>query len=144
MQIYEMEGQFTLLDLDMESGRTCPAPIPVENPRVRTSVLSSKNLSALRTTDYLFLDLRPGAGNMLGPFWELNALSLFGHTMHNTGECPSAVVESTLSQILQDIVPQRYYLSRTACLGILRRAKARGKDLPPQLKAALEVQAGIV
>jgi DNA (cytosine-5)-methyltransferase 1 len=48
-----------------------------------------------------------------------------------------------LSQILQAEVPQRYYLSKTACLGILRRAEERGKELPFQLKAALEVQAGI-
>jgi DNA (cytosine-5)-methyltransferase 1 len=48
-----------------------------------------------------------------------------------------------LSRILQAEVPQRYYLSKTACLGILRRAEERGKELPFQLKAALEVQAGI-
>ena len=48
---------------------------------------------------------------------------------------------STLSQILQTRVPQRYYLSPKACLGILRRASVRGKELPPVLKAALERQA---
>jgi len=48
-----------------------------------------------------------------------------------------------LSQILQDAPPRKYYLSRTACLGILRRARERGKELPPQLKAALMVQAGL-
>jgi len=31
-------------------------------------------------------------------------------------------------------------LSKTACLGILRRARARGKELPKQLKIALEIQ----
>jgi len=45
---------------------------------------------------------------------------------------------------LQGTVPQKYYLSRTACLGILRRAQARGKELPPQLRQALEIQAGII
>lgn len=40
-------------------------------------------------------------------------------------------------------MPRQYYLSRTACLGILRRAEERGKDLPAQLEAALELQAGI-
>jgi hypothetical protein len=38
-------------------------------------------------------------------------------------------------------VPQRFYLSRKACLGILRRASARGKALPEILKKALEQQA---
>ena len=35
---------------------------------------------------------------------------------------------------------QRYYLSATACKGILRRAENREKDLPPALKVALEAQ----
>jgi len=97
----------------------------------------------LRTTDFQFLDLRPGGGNLLGPYWETNAPSLGEYWTLNTGASPNAAVESSLSQILQATVPQRYYLSRTACMGILRRAEERGKDLPPQLEAALERQAGI-
>jgi len=38
-------------------------------------------------------------------------------------------------------VPEKYYLSPKACLGILRRASARGKELPEVLKKALERQA---
>ena len=48
---------------------------------------------------------------------------------------------STLSQILQVGVPEKYYLSQRACLGILRRASARGKQLPEILRIALERQA---
>ena len=48
-----------------------------------------------------------------------------------------------MSQILEDAPPPKYYLSRKACLGILRRAEERGKSLPPQLKEALELQAGL-
>ena len=58
--------------------------------------------------------------------------------MLNTGESPSVAVESTLSSILQEDVPEKYYLSATACEGILRRAERRGKQLPPMLKEALE------
>ena len=36
----------------------------------------------------------------------------------------------------------RFYLSPRACDGILRRAERRGKPLPPELKMALEAQAG--
>lgn len=36
------------------------------------------------------------------------------------------------------LIPQKYFLSAKACLGILRRAMSRGKQLPPLLKAALE------
>lgn len=63
--------------------------------------------------------------------------------MLNTGVSPNAAVVSSLSQILQGSVPERYYLSRTACLGILRRARERGKELPTQLKEALMAQAGL-
>ena len=55
----------------------------------------------------------------------------------NTGECPSVVVESRLSQILEAAPLPKYCLSAKACLGILRRAERRGKDLPEKLKAAL-------
>lgn len=51
---------------------------------------------------------------------------------------------SSLSRILQDNPPRRYYLTRKACLGILRRAAERGKELPEKLKWALEMQAGLV
>jgi len=34
-------------------------------------------------------------------------------------------------------VPQRFYLSARACSGILRRARRRGRSLPPQLETAL-------
>ena len=60
--------------------------------------------------------------------------------MLNTGESPSVGVESTLSSILEVNVPEKYYLSSTACEGILRRAENRGKELPKMLKEALEQQ----
>lgn len=58
-------------------------------------------------------------------------------SMLNTGECPNVVKESRLSWILEDNVPQRYYLSARACQGILTRASRRGKVLPELLKNAL-------
>ena len=54
---------------------------------------------------------------------------------------PSAENASTLSQILQANVPEKYCLSQKACLGILRRASVRGKELPELLKKALIRQA---
>ena len=46
----------------------------------------------------------------------------------------------SLSDILEEtqLVPQRFYLSRKACAGILRRAERRGKELPPMLLEALK------
>lgn len=58
----------------------------------------------------------------------------------NTGECPNVAVESRLSQILEDAPLPKYCLSAKACLGILRRAERRGKDLPEKLKAELLMQ----
>lgn len=62
-------------------------------------------------------------------------------SMHSFGEYHNEENVSILSQILQVGVPEKYYLSQRACLGILRRASARGKELPAMLKAALEKQA---
>ena len=56
-------------------------------------------------------------------------------------EYPREENVSTLSQILMAGVPEKYYLSQKACLGILRRASLRGKELPLLLKKALEMQA---
>ena len=60
-----------------------------------------------------------------------------GSSMLNIGEYPKEENVSTLSQILQDGVPDKYCLSPKACLGILRRASERGKELPSVLKKAL-------
>src|SRR5208282_1872199 len=63
----------------------------------------------------------------------------------NTSECPSDAVESTLSGILEGTgsVPQRFYLSKVAARGVLKRAAQYGKLLdPPEFRAALESVAG--
>ena len=56
---------------------------------------------------------------------------------------PSGDGVSSLSDILVPAgsVRLKYYLSRTACRGILRRAEARGKKIPEVLRKALESQA---
>ena len=56
----------------------------------------------------------------------------------NFGEYPNVERESTLSEILEDNVPEKYSLSPKACLGIIRRAKAKGRKLPENLRVALE------
>ena len=44
---------------------------------------------------------------------------------------------------MEDSPLRKYYLSRKACLGILRRARERGKPLPSELEEALKAQAGL-
>ena len=136
------EYQITLADLDTSFGKMYREPSALQT--ARTSGRSSRKSSVLRRVPVMCLDLTPGAGNLLGlPFWELNSAWLGEYWTLNTGESPSVAVVSSLSRILEALPHPRYYLSRTACLGILRRAKARGKDLPPQLKTALMIQAGV-
>ena len=80
------------------------------------------------------------AGNIMGDDF---SLSLGVHSMLSTGVYPREECVSTLSQILQADVPQKYYLSQKACLGILRRASLRGKKLPEVLETALKKQAQV-
>ena len=134
--------QLTFFDQDIWFGKTSPELSVL--PKVKTLGRSSKKLSELSIAPVMFLDLTQGVSNILGlSYWEMNSAWLGESLMHNTGESPNVAVESFLSQILEDSPHPKYYLSQTACLGILRRAKARDKELPPQLKTALEIQAGI-
>ena len=140
---YETE-QLSIYDLDLWCGRMFPEPSPAELPKERTSGSSSRRSSELKSVVFQSLDLTPGAGNLLGEsYWELispwrgDALTL------NTGVSPREEKESSLSQILQDDPPDKYYLTRKACLGILRRAFERGKELPRKLNRALEIQSGV-
>lgn len=80
-----------------------------------------------------------GRVQVLLPAWRETSHGAFSTL--NISESPNAVVASTLSQVLQRgevLIPQKYFLSRRACAGILRRAETRGKVLPASLKAALE------
>ena len=92
----------------------------------------------------MLLDLRPGAGNMLGPYWEYDPVWPGSFGTLNTSECPSDVVVSFLWQILQAIVPSRYCLSNKACRGILRRSEERGKPLPEDLERVLRIQSKLI
>ena len=76
--------------------------------------------------------------------WEMIIPLPIEYSMRNTSESLKDAEESFLSQILQENVPEKYYLSQRACSGILRRASARGKELPELLKRALEKQAQYV
>ena len=144
MQTNKEAEQVTLSDLGICCGKMFQEPSPEELPKARTSVSSSKRSSELSAVPFMSLDLTPGRGNLLGEsYWELISPWLGGAWMLNIGVSPNDARESSLSQILEDSPHQRYYLSKNACLGILRRAKIRGKELPPQLETALRIQAGV-
>ena len=150
MQTENLDGQESIFGQDSTCGRMSSALSQVDGTlkRVKKSLgrifkRSSKRSSKLKNHTFMLLDLRPGAGNMLGAYWEYDPPWLGSFGMLNTSECPKDVVECSLWQILQATAPSRYSLSQTACLGILRRAACRGKSLPPLLEAALRMQAGL-
>ena len=144
MQTKELAGQGSMFGPDSVCGKMCPESTAAEQRPARTSARSSKRSFGSKNHTLMLLDLRPGAGNMLGPYWEYDPAWLGQRGPLNTSECPKGAVDASLSQILQVTVPSKYYLSRTACLGTLRRAKERGKPLPPELELALKLQAGII
>ena len=69
--------------------------------------------------------------------WEEDGAWLGECMTRNTGECPNVAVESRLSQILEATPQEKYSLTAKACLGILRRAERRGKELQEPLKTIL-------
>ena len=98
-----------------------------------------KNLPALNSQTFQFLDLRVGGadGAKLEQSPEMDGAWLGDSLTLNTGECPREENVSLLSWILQVNAPEKYYLSERACQGILIRASRRGKKLPDLLQTAL-------
>ena len=145
MKTFEEDDQLCLFDPATYVGKTCQVLSRRVSSTVRTSAVSSRKLYELKYQAFQSLDLTPGAGNLLGEFyWETISPCVGGAWMLNTGVSPREEKESSLSQILQADPHRRYYLSPKACLGILRRAYERGKELPPKLKRALQIQAGVI
>ena len=108
----------------------------------KTSAPCWKNLPAWNNQTFQFLDLRRRAdGAKQEQSSETDGLWHGDSSTLNIGESPNEENASTLSQILQAGVPSTYFLSPKACQGILRRASARGKELPEVLRIALERQA---
>ena len=145
MQTYFEGDQVSLFDQDTSAGKTSWAYSAQERRMGRISGLSWRKLLDYIAPPYQFLDLTPGAGNLLGQFeWEMRSALHGGAFLRNTGPSPRDATESCLSQILEDHPPKKYYLTTAACLGILRRAKERGKPLPKALDTALRIQAGLI
>jgi hypothetical protein len=112
-------------------GRSAPTEEKISEP-------CWKSLPAWNNQTLQFLDLRGEAdGEKPEQSPETDGLWLGDSLMLNIGEFPNAAKESLLSQILEDNVPEKYYLSARACQGILMRASRRGKKLTDLLQTAL-------
>lgn len=144
MQIYYEDDQTCLFAPESFHGKTCPEPSPQVSRTARTSGSSLRRLLKYVYPAYMFLDLTPGNFNLLGGYeWEIRSPWAGELSLLNTGASPKEERESSLSQILEDSPHPKCYLSPKACLGILRRAKVRGKLPPKRLEAALLAQAGL-
>ena len=137
----EWGEQVSLCDLGIWSGKMFPEPsAPTEE---KTSQPSSKKPSASQSRKPPILKCLKKVGTLGDATtmkWEDDGALRGECSMRNTGESPNVAVESRLSQILEAAPLPKYCLSAKACLGILRRAERRGKDLPEKLKAALLTQ----
>lgn len=149
-----MDGQVTWLDLGISCGKTWSEPLAAT--KEKTSQPCWKKLRVSQNQDFLYLDCRTSKnGQKQEPLTVMGGLSLGELTTLRTGEKPSETAvqemlsvwgphsvaeESRLSQILEVNPLPKYNLTAKACLGILRRAERRGKDLPERLKEVLLMQ----
>lgn len=92
-----------------------------------TSKPSSKQSRPSKVT-MLSLVLQKENGQAPEKSWEMISVSPGDVLTRSFGEFPKEEDVSILSQILTVGVPEKYYLSQKACLGILRRASAVEKN----------------
>ena len=134
MYRFDMNGQMTMLGLDTAERGGAP---PKRRP--------GKPDSELVSIPYFHLDLLSSPVDLFGQrHWELRSPWREGKRPLNTGAAPRRPIRVSLSGILEAYPSLKYYLSKNACLGILRRAFERGKDLPKMLARALKIQAGLM
>ena len=134
MYRFDANGQLTMLELEAAEGTGAP---PKRRP--------GRPDSELVSIPYFHLDLVSGSVDLFGQrHWDLRSPWRKGKRPLNTGAAPRIPIRVPLSDILEANPAQKYYLSKVACIGILRRAFERGKELPQKLERALKIQAGLM
>lgn len=139
---YEVLGQMSLFDFPDDFGAGKTSPEPSVQTEAKTSVSSSKRSQGSSTRRPLYLCLQKEGGLTPASWTEMDTRLPGESLMHNSNYRKDGD-DYTLSQILEDTAPQKYFLSVRACLGILRRSQKRGKTLPEVLMTALIAQAGL-
>ena len=115
----DLNGQLTMLDTG--------AFEKANEPQKRRP---QKQDSELVSIPYFYLDLKSKHVDLFGQrHWELRSPYRHNKRPLNTGVAPRKPLRASLSNILEVAPALKYYLSKTACIGILRRAFERGKDL---------------
>ena len=170
---YECEGQMSIFDFlpQPQFGKTSQELSVRESQRAEISDVSSRNWLESKTLKFQYLCLTKESGCPRDISEAIAGLSHGEPTMHSIGEFhregeesaflpdstapmqpksslnfseePTIPRPSKLSQILEKNADKRFYLSPKACLGILRRAENRGKQLPKLLERTLRIQSGL-
>lgn len=152
----------------VSSKMSSESSLPTEG---RTSEPCWRKWQGSETQPLLYLDMRGGDGQLPELLSDLAIRSVGGPTTHSSGayrrdaegyaflrtstdtpprrlcsiiygEKPIIPVKTRLSDILERNPDPKYNLSAKACLGMLRRAERRGKELPEILRKTLEAQCG--
>ena len=131
----EMDGQMSIFDQDIWCGKMSTEHSPQTKEKTSASCLKKPPKSSTKMP--LFLCLKKTNGTQADASWEMGGALLGEYSMHSFGESPKDEEESHLLQILEENPHPKYFLSGKACLGILNRARRRGKQLPPILEEAL-------
>lgn len=100
-------------------GKMSVEPSQVQREKTSDKCLNKSQKSKTKTYQYLNLE----NGNMQEISWKKISVSLGESWTHNISEYPRDVKESFLSQILQQVVQEKYYLTKRACQGILQRSE---------------------
>ena len=139
MKKYETEGQLTLFDLDMVWEMS--PELLARKRRGFPAVL--EETCRIADSPFLYLDLRERGMAVCWGHWDRNFTCLESIGRSILGPRPKTQKNLPCRRFYRTHRIRNTHLSKTACLGILRRAKKRDKELPPVLKKALEIQAGI-
>ena len=139
----QVPGQMSIFDLgydlDYGAGRTSQEPSAATTAMISDELLKKWQGSSSRPP--IYLNLQSGG---VQEWWTVTDGRLPGaQWMPNFSESPKDAEDCFLWQILEEDVPQKYFLSEKACLGILRRSHLRSKTLPEVLETALVRQAGL-
>ena len=135
------DGQVSLFGQDTWSGRTSLAHSAATKDETSRQSSKKRSASQSRKPPILKCLKTDGLHGVATWTWTDDGLWLGAYSTLNTGESPNVAVESRLSQILEERPHTKYSLTPKACMGILRRAERRGKELPDALKTALINQA---
>ena len=127
MLTFNGAGQGSLFAPDTWCGKTSPEP---SHPTTeRTSGRSSRRRSGSQNrTLPTFHYLPKGGGRWLTPGMETDGPLPTAFSTLNFGECPSVVVESRLSQILEDTPPSKYFFVRKGVCGDTSQGDAPGEE----------------